>query len=207
MPRAGSTMIQQILRLIFSIGVDFIFYDDFVNTDRPILGTYRDFRDVAFSYWRILRAKYDDKGNIVNIPTERDVYDMIDSAKRRIEVLDKYHNTYKSNICWMTYEKFYNDYNYIFDNIKTFLGVSLTEDEKVNIIEKTNIKTNKAISEKVPIIEDLEFSNWDRDSLIHARHIFTGVPGEWKNIVPSQYHHVIEEKLNESLVKYNYIKS
>jgi len=204
MPRSGGTLIYQIFLNIF--GYIFKTTHDFIETDIPIVAVYRDFRDVGFSHWRIMKAYYDSYDRIVNKINKEDVWDMVDSAKKRIKTLDQYKQYYGDykDILWLKYEDFYNNYNYLFTRIKEFFRLYIPDFKRKSIIADTNIKKNKERASNIKIIDPLEFANWDQVSKIHARHIYTGIPGEWRNIIPKRYHYVMNDLLKEELNRYGY---
>ena len=80
-PRSGSTLVYRVLNLIFPDKNIFTAHH-WKETDKPLIVTYRDFRDIAVSYWRTSFGRYDKNRNLRNkITVEQEVRDISRAAQ------------------------------------------------------------------------------------------------------------------------------
>lgn len=225
MPRAGTTLLLQILDRVFEK------YEsashEFLITDKPLITNYRDFRDVGVSHWRINHGRYNNEGHITN-KADNNLDYIIEVAKEKIKILNKFKDYYgeSSNVLWLKYEEFYKDIEGLLSKIEKFVDITIDRDYKKVILEETSFETNRKISDKVvdacknsKLIHthrQLEidgilftnihwpFGNWDIKSRIHARHIYTGKEGTWKELLNKTNQDVLTNALAPDLIKWGY---
>jgi len=205
LPRSGSSMIQQILRELPL--KDYYYSHDFIeNCDWPIISTLRDFRDVFISHWRIWHGEFDDNGNLINSPTEEQIVKILYTIHNKIVVLNTYKEKYKEKILWLKYEKFYNNHEYIFNELEKFLDIKISKQKRKEIIKLSSLETNKKRQELVPIVDKKRIFNNVGEEGIHANHIspVDSKPGYWKKIVNQEFQYLIEESLSEELRRWGY---
>jgi len=119
LPRSGSTLIMQVLRKIFSVE-EVNYSHGFREVDGKLVVTYRDFRDVMVSHWRIRWGKLEN-GKIVNNPSPLEIECELGTVRNNLGILNKYKEHYgldNKDVLWLRYEDFYNDYDYIFEKIR-----------------------------------------------------------------------------------------
>ncbi len=207
MPRSGGTFVWQVLSRIFT-SVATTHGQEWLTTTKPLIIVYRDFRDVALSHWRIVNAQYDDDGNITNTPTRKELDTAIKRTKTNSKILYHYkiENNNNPNVLWLSYEKFFNNYDYLFKQIEEFFDIKIPEENKKIIKEETTIKKNKEIAKNVPLDGDKEdeFDNYDISSKIHVKHIYTGQPNGWMNIVPKELHQYMNDVFSGLLEDWGY---
>lgn len=208
LPRSGSTLVLQVLKKI--LGDDNIDYSHkFRETKLPLIITLRDFRDTVASYWRIWHGKLEN-GNIVNTPTYEEVKSATGSAVARINQLNQYQDHYKGkNVLWLRYEDFFDNYNYLFNEIEEFLDIKVSEEKRVQIINETNLETKRKYQTEIPIDPSKKriFDNYEDHHDVHANHIHPTIkptPGYWKQIFPEEFHALIEFTLEEPLKRWGY---
>lgn len=219
-PRSGSTMMYQVLAALFP-GVNITKTHDFVKKNNAkIVVTYRDFRDVAVSLIRVIRSekqqpyrtkelgvvesweplptfnKHEDKA------TRQELESALRTVLSRIEALDNYNNLALSSkrVLLMRYELFFQDYEYIFQQLSDFFEVNIDETTKLKIIEATSVESNLKIASKLP-----DFSYYDPESLIHGEHIYDGKVGGWVRLINPEDYDLVYELLGDALGRYNYI--
>jgi Sulfotransferase domain len=107
-PRSGSTMMYQVLAALFP-SIRITKTHDFIKeTHAKIVVTYRDFRDVAVSFARVVRSQkkqpYQDK------ITRKELESYIKTILQRIDVLDNYNSLAFSSkrVLLMRYELLFN---------------------------------------------------------------------------------------------------
>ena len=73
---------------------------------------------------------------------------------------------YKGRILLLDYNKFNNNYEYLFTQFENFFNISIGESDREKIIKKTNRDCNAKIQSNLT-----DFESWDSDSQIHGHHI------------------------------------
>lgn len=208
MPRSGSTLVLQVLLRLFD-EEDIKYTHDFIETDKDLIITYRDFKDVLASHWRIWYAKLDvDK--IINKPTYKEIKNMIGTVKNRVSTLNKYSKNYKGydRVLWLKYEDFFDNYDFLFEKLEAFFSMRISEEKRKQIIEETNLELKKKQQKKIPIKKtDRIFDNYEDEKDIHANHIhptIKPVKGYWKKVIPEEFHQMINYALEEDLKEWRY---
>jgi len=233
MGRSGTTLIYQILRMLFK-EASIIKTHQFVETSDPVVATYRDFRDVLVSSWRVdlskgLRPYQVNLDQNAQHPattllsqmlkllsriartrkshgsshriTEPELKKYIEKTLSSIRILDKYKTYYrdKDNVLWLQYEKFFNDFGYIFDELETFFDVTITQDVRFLIEEECSLDRNR---ERAARHE--HFGQYDPETHIHGDHIHKGAVGGWKDMIPTNLHDLINRRLENHLEEWGY---
>ena len=145
MPRSGSTILVRIIYGLFGYAKTETAHE-LIRILEPKIITYRDFRDITTSYWRITSGEYNDKGDLTNIPTKEDVISHATKTIGQINVLNSVDNYCSSNnvpVLYLRYEDFWNDYTYLFDAIQNFIQVPIETSVREELTAKINIKTSK----------------------------------------------------------------
>ncbi len=175
--RTGSTLIWQILMLLFgNVNKEhgFNYKENSFN-----VVTYRDFRDSLLSALVI----WDKEFSIKNIT------EMYNNYVGLIIHLRKYKNI--KNVLLLKYELFYNNYDYIFDNIEKYFKVKINKKMRCDISDIVSIDNNLKRSKKFS-----SFVEYDK-FMIHGKHINSYIPGNYKTIGEKE-----QEYLNK-LLKYD----
>lgn len=198
-PRSGGTFIWNIINYLFGGRVHHQSHH-YRLTNSKVIATYRDFRDCAISWWRVHEGKFDEIDKIKKA-NFNDVEKYLDLTKRSINNhLYEYRKNYNSHqILYMQYEKFYNNFEYIFENISNFLELIISEEDRTIIKEEFSLKRNKKRAK-----EFKDFSMFSGKYHIHGHHIFTGEVGTWKKIVNLNDHDTITEYLYNELKEWGY---
>ncbi len=197
-PRCGTTMLWQILNYLFEGKIKKT--HEFINTDKPIISIYRDFRDSYVSFCRIF--------NINNDNIDKSIMSSkFSEYKKRIDILNKYKSHYKNkdNILWIKYEDIIDDFDLLLDKIELFLKMEVSDKQRKEIKEKFSRKKNKEISNKLKSEGKNFFQGFEKDSLIHSGHIHTGNHNSWKELVSKNNHEYLESLFAKDLKKWKYI--
>ena len=211
LPRSGSTLILQVLIRIFE-KENIQYSHDFVEAKgRHLIMTKRDFRDLVASHWRIWCAKFDDSGNIVNVPTIDETMGEVRTVKNRIKILERYKEFYEGydKLLVLDYKDFFNNYEYLFNQLESFFGIRISPKKKEEIIKETNLDVKRKQQSEIPLVhKDRIFDNWLDQRDIHANHIHPTINpehGYWKKIFPPEFHKMINDSLEKELKEWGYL--
>lgn len=199
--RSGSTLMTQILKRLFP-GMKINKVHGFLKgVEHPIVVTYRDFRDVMVSRWRVqedIPLKDLDIGRKMN---SNEISEYLGSTIERVKILNRMRRTYEKNLITMQYEKFIEDYDYIFDELEVFFNDSFSEKLRQDIKQYSSLEANTKRSLK---FKSFHNGNWDLN-LIHGLHIYKkGQPGIWKQLVPKNKHDSVNFRFKEHLEQWGY---
>lgn len=192
--RSGSTMIWQILKELCEPPYKVIkchsneMFNDYKNSTYPIVITQRDPRDSMLSFIRISHF-----GKNTELFESGLTMDIIKSTvsiwKNKENNLRHYVTNYSGPSVVLKYEKFYNNYDYIFNKLGTLFDLGdLTDDFKNKIIDKTCLETNQ----KAQASLGNDFNNYHAENhptegqFIHGGHI--------KHPQPKLYERILNEK-------------
>jgi hypothetical protein len=78
----------------------------------------------------------------------------------------------------LQYERFWDDYDYIFTQFEGFFDMTISEETKTKIKNTTNRDINKSIQEPLKGIDD-----HDTETHIHGGHIFLAEPGYSRKVL------------------------
>jgi hypothetical protein len=96
---------------------------------------------------------------------------------------------YKGRILLLDYNKFNNNYEYLFTQFENFFNISIGESDREKIIKKTNRAHNAKIQSNLT-----DFKSYDSDSHIHGHHIASNSEEDY-NFLSLEF----QKKLNEFL--------
>lgn len=200
--RSGSTLVTQMLMKLFptiKIRKTHTFND---NINYPIVSTYRDFRDVMVSQWRVsedISLEDLDNGRIMCADEVKKFLKILIS---RIDEFNHMYEVYNTNLIVLQYEKFINNYDYIFDELECFFNTTFDAQLRHEIIQYTNLDINIERAQK---FKSFHNKNWDKTTLIHGLHIYKrGQPGVWKQLVPSDQYEYVNSYLKKYLIQWGY---
>ena len=108
----------------------------------------------------------------------RSVREIAVTFRKHLEDLEKVKKEYKGSILVLEYEKFVDDYDYIFSNFEEFFDIEISEEIKTEIKNTTDRSANKTIQEKLKGVDA-----HDTETHIHGGHIFTGEVGWSKKVL------------------------
>ncbi|KKN70795.1 hypothetical protein LCGC14_0426870 [marine sediment metagenome] len=201
--RSGSTFISQILKDVLGIENVWAGHDPVAfpfHKGEKLVITYRDFRDVAASYWRI---NNDIQDHVLNSGARKMSPKDVNHYSNMIAGLVRGHMnpTYKAHpgALLMKYEDFFPDnYGYIFERIEKHFDIKLSSGRRVEIKKKYSLERNKQRAAKFS-----SFKQVDRE-YVHGLHIYKGDIGTWKNLVPANQHAVMNKILRPFLEEWGY---
>jgi hypothetical protein len=175
--RSGSTMIWQILKLLFrdvSKAHDKEMREVYSNSEEPLVITCRDPRDVTISLIRVQHFVNNNEG-ICDKINKKVLSRFATEVKKRESRLDYWCKNYTGPKLMLQYEKFYNNYDFIFSKLESFFSIKITSKTKERIIEQTSVSKNITRQEKLAT-----FSDHCSISHIHGNHINYPDPGSHK---------------------------
>ena len=198
--RSGSTMISQILKNLFS--KDYIVrcgHENYpVTPQDKLVITYRDFRDVMFSFWRVYQDipfEELDKGRQMTIK-EVEKYTCLVAGMAN-GILRKTREKH-SNPLLIKYEDFVNNYEYIFSKLEKHFEINIPQEKREELINRFGKKANKTKSAHLK-----SFKKVTKD-LVHGLHVYKGEVGIWKKYVPKEKHKYVNDKLSRALREWGY---
>jgi hypothetical protein len=188
-PRSGSTLVYNLLREIFPRKKIFK-----VHTLRNmcyelnVVGTYRHPLDCIAS--SIIR--YDKK------PTDEEI-------QRQIKIFNQpLHNLLTAkkmdNILLLRYERFLNDFDYIFDNIEKFFNIRISEEMKLKLTSEYKIEN---VEKK---LSGGGFSDMDKKTQLHGNHIskYKGACGYYNEFFSEDQIDFLKKTYFEILKEFDY---
>lgn len=185
--RSGSTMIWQILKKLCEPTYKIIKCHpqqmvEFENSTHPIIITQRDPRDSILSYIRI--SHFGKNTELFESGLNLDILKSNINIWKNLENnLRHYVNNYKGSSIILRYENFYNDYDYIFNELGKLIDLDdLSDSFKQQIIDSTNINKNKKHQEKF----GTDFTKHSDDTGIHGGHIKHPQPKLYERILNSE---------------------
>ena len=176
-PRSGSTLTGQLLRGVLETidpGYILIRSHPGVGIREEVDHTFITLRhpyDVAASRYRVRLSRDPNTGGLQGLKAE-------------ISVMAQHYaglqSLYQLPHTVLRYEKFYNDYEVIYDSIETALGIRIQSIVKADLNIRYSLDSNRVRANKLEnfLVHD--------DELIHGDHIGGVHPGSWKNTLPQE---------------------
>lgn len=102
-------------------------------------------------------------------------------------------------VLFLCYEKFYNNFDYIFDRLENFYSITIDKIKREEMKNKYDIKKSTKIYEHLQTFDYLK-------NTTHGKHISPsfGSPGQWKICIPVEYHSEIETLLYPYITSMGY---
>jgi hypothetical protein len=189
-PRSGSTFIYQLICGVYSKGVA----KTHRYCDKPAktIASYRDFRDIIVSLWRIADPSH------LNCPmSDNEVEEYTERVKAQAKVLDRYFA--RPNVCMLKYEHFFNRAEVVFSAIEEKFGIKVHPEMVRELGEKCSLESNRLISNRLGA-----FENYDAETHIHGGHIYKGEICGWRNVLQSHQVNRVNQILAPWLIRYGY---
>lgn len=134
----------------------------------------RNWNDVLVSYWKTQMSQ-DGRYNEISSskPTEEEL-DII--VTRLVRIQSNLKDKYTPETLVLYYEKFYNNYDYIYDKLEPFLNITIDEKKRKKITSKVDIEATKKIQKQFETFDKMTGEH------VHGHHISIddGIPGAWK---------------------------
>ncbi len=196
--RSGGTFIYNVINEIFQGNIKPQSHG-FFATEQKVIATYRDFRDSTVSWWRMEIGKFTDVKQ-KRLMSKDELVFYADRMRGRIHELNKMREHYSEDkILFLKYEQFFNNFDFIFDNIENFLEISLSDELKETIIEKYNLQSQKKEADKYQ-----DFRGYDDVRHIHGHHIMNGEPQTWMKLVDPKHYFLLNYILKDGLRGWGY---
>lgn len=192
-PRTGSTLVCQIMDNVLPVKV--VKEHDFIKADK-IICTYRDFRDVVISNWRV--QSNPPPGRSINRP-EIDLN--AGYILKCISNLNSYRDRCPNKCKFLKYEDFKENYKLIFDTIENFFSISISAEKRAELKKEFSFKKNKDRSLKFKT-----FHERCPKTRIHGLHLYKGEIGTWKEFTKPKDHNYLLNLLKGPLKEWKYVK-
>jgi hypothetical protein len=153
-------------------------------------------RNVIDSYLSDHRVNFNNNDEFLKSINKEDIlFSRIDHYKDQLQYIEHLKETYKGRILTLQYEKFVNDYNYIFDKFESFFifnsfpyKLTLPDNIKDIIMEQTTREKNIKAQEK------LKKSFGGNKRGLHKRHVWSTKVNYSKDILTEKnYNRLLEE--------------
>jgi len=198
MPRTGSTLIRRILYNVFP---------EYEQPSQHPPGQYSDLDILIIScrhpldvFVSMIRANGADGKRISNGTLDNYLPDLERQYRQYAHDMSKFKG-YKLKL---KYEKFWNNYDYVFDELENFFNdtlgfkyhkpVEISKEKRTNIKKICGIKNTKKIQDTLKNFDDV-----DNKTKIHGNHIATPEPFNYKKILTDTQIAFLEERLHEPL--------
>ena len=177
LPRTGSTVIRRLLYSLFPESEAPSQHPPLKHDSRDslIVSSCRHPLDILVSYIRVHTCEqgYELGGIDENL------------LAHHAERIKKLHYWYfedldhhRSHILQLKYEKFWNNYDYIFDNLETFFSIEIDNNKRHDIAQKCGIENSRKIQARLK-----DFSCVDEKTSLHGNHIATPEPFGYKKVL------------------------
>jgi hypothetical protein len=186
--RTGSTLVWQCLRELFSEVKKIHPREmvDFLSDSIDCVIVERDPVPSFLSYVRCEVFKGDLK-EFLNSIGKTNIDEYLMRYRALLYCVAYIKKKYKGRILLLDYNKFNNNYEYLFTQFENFFNISIGESDREKIIKKTNRDCNAKIQSNLT-----DFESWDSDSQIHGHHIASNSEEDY-NFLSLE----TEKKLNE----------
>jgi hypothetical protein len=187
MPRTGSTLIRRILDELFTNVTSRHppLRKPSIHNDGILVISCRYPLDVFVSVVRISGASGLDDSTLNHYLPSLE-------AQYRLYFHDL--SLFKNDKVKLKYEKFWNNYDYIFDRLENFFDLQISQKKRKHINHVCGIKNTKKIQGALE-----GFNDTDEKTKIHGDHIATPEPFGYKKILTERQISFLEERLHEPL--------
>ena len=203
--RSGSTLLRNIVNTIFhdNIAVQRAAY---FETDRKIIGVYRDFRDASISRWRVNRrgqnARPLGQGETTDWSSVQPHATSIrDQARHDLQRL--YERYGEDQLLLVKYENFHNNFDYLFDKMEIFLNIEITH--QLREFTKNAWSKERVYKEYTGPLGT--FIKTDVSTYFHGNHInesHKGKHGTWKELLNEDHHDHMNDFFREEIERWGY---
>lgn len=213
--RSGTTFISLILKEIDSFEKDscrttdnIYFFSDWTDhgvKSGNVIITYRDFRDILVSRWKLIYFSLQDQyDEYLNQKMTKDQIDReLEIMRRQMDAIDTTVKMPGNNILLLQYEKFYCNFDYIFKKLSKYLDYNFSDTLKKRIIDNCSIESNI-----IKMKKQINFSKWSGEDHIHGHHIsYEKGRSVWETYIPKELHNYATEQLKDDLMKWNYYRT
>lgn len=192
--RTGSTLVYRILKLLgFQVfkAHQKEMREIYEDGDLDCVITERDRVDSYISRLRCVYCDGDPKKLLKNIDELNFLMSDIVSYKMEIEYVEVIKKQYRGRKLILDYSKFFDNYDYIFDEIESFFGINIDENKKKEIKKKVNREESIRKQKKL----GTSFSKMSEDTMLHGNHIWSQKNGYSKNLLQKEKYNQLKEIL------------
>ena len=197
--RSGSTMLYHVLQ---HLGTNVQKTHECLQTEAKVVVTYRHPCDVFCSFYRISRDLDGDEdlklamqrwwNPLLHLTTTRGIRYVGKGYARLQKYLDS-----NMKMCFLRYERFKDDYEYLFDSLEPFLDISIPRERRDQVREATSFEKNKSAAAAYS-----SFKEFDADTLLHGKHLGSGAIDQWRSVCPSWMQSLLETRLQNEISLY-----
>lgn len=196
--RCGSAFISQILFYVFGFENVWAGHEELQKTDGPVVITYRDFRDVAVSYWRVSRDIRPARLDLGTKMTTAEVRGVAQNVSQLVHTMDRVYGR-NPHALMFKYEEFFPDnFQFILGEMQKYFKITLTSEQINEIKERFSLAANKKRSDELKTFKKVG------KEYMHGNHVYKGSIGGWKDLIHPKDHHILQSKLAPHLKKWGY---
>tara|TARA_Y100001978_G_scaffold200448_1_gene216757 strand:- start:878 stop:1591 length:714 start_codon:yes stop_codon:yes gene_type:complete len=198
--RSGSTMLYHVLQ---HLGTNVQKTHECVQTEAKVVITYRHPCDVFCSFSRIsqdLDGEHDLERSmrrwwnpLVHVTMNRGIRYVRKGYARLQKYLDS-----DMELCFLRYERFKDDYDYLFNSLEPFLQLSIPRVMRDQVREATSFEKNKSAAAAFG-----SFKEFDAATLLHGKHLGSGAVDQWRNVCPHWMQRRVEKQLRDEIELYD----
>lgn len=199
MPRTGSTLIRRIL------------YSVFPDLEQP--SQHPPFKQYCHEDTLVISCRHplDVLLSLIRVDGSGCPYEMgrlangtIKNYLTNLELQYDYYfkdlKKHRGNKLKLKYEKFWNNYDYVFDNFETFFGIKIDKHKRNSIAEECGIENSKKIQAKLK-----NFDCVDNKTKIHGNHIVTPEPFGYRKVLTGDQIDLLKHKLHDPIQEWKQI--
>lgn len=182
--RSGSTVVWQILKYLFPNSVVSKRHSPPPNGKniRTVI-TYRDPRDRVASKWRKQHRNPDRQ-----LKSKQQLKKLLDDNDKHFRGLQTYLETHTSgeHYLLLCYEKFYENFAYLYPRLETFFGITISPEQRQHIEDNFNVHKNMEVAADLKSFHDVHWKTQIHGNHISTRHM--GAPGSWHHVIHPDLH-------------------
>ena len=208
-PRSGSTVIFNIVNYLFNGSVApqrHSYFEDNEDGTLKTVATYRDFRDSCISQWRAYYGGFDEDDKKELIPHDM-LTQHVTQQLHTINELNKYKSDHERGrqVLFLKYEDFFDNeardlkFDYLFEKLQSFFDIEISDEQKNHIRSEYCFSNQKKKAKKFK-----DFHEYDEETHLHGHHLYKGGFGSWRELVPPEYHKMVNETLEPYLKSWGY---
>ena len=197
--RSGSTMLYHVLQ---HLGTNVQKTHECLQTEAKVVITYRHPCDVFCSFCRISqdldgdgdleRAMHRWWNPLLHVTIKRGIRYVRKGYGRMQKYLDS-----DMEMCFLRYERFKDDYDYLFDSLEPFLQIPISREMRDRVREATSFEKNKSAAAAYG-----SFKDFDTATLLHGKHLGSGAVDQWRSVCPGWMQRLVERQLRDEVAFY-----
>jgi hypothetical protein len=208
-PRSGGTLIYNITNTIFDGNIANQSHNFFKTNKKKVI-VYRDFRDSSISGWIYKQRKSFKNPEDYTPPSEIPYHNCSKEFWHIKRIVNSHLNKFSSSdsTLFLQYEKFVNNFDYIFDQYENFFDFVVEDSLREHIVSSWNIDRVKKVytsgHDNYPGSPAQIRKIKSQNASFHSGHVFSGEGGVWRQIIRKKDHKYVNAFFEKELKKWGY---